>query len=193
MIKINNKPALPSVCEACQLGKSKCLPFDLSANRSAEPSELIHCDLWPLLLLCLGLTINTMWVLLLTTVPGSYGAIHWRIKQIFLCIYSVWENGVYSIRKAYKGVSFWWWRREFKSEKLKRHFQNSGVLHKYNCPYTPQQAGVVERRHRSIVETGRTMLFHSKMPLKYWNESFQTTVFLHNKLPLKVLINNKSP
>lgn len=133
MIKINNKPALPSVCEACQLGKSKCLPFDLSVNRSAEPSELIHCDLWPLLLLCLGLTINTMWVLLLTTVPGSYGAIHWRIKQIFLCIYSVWENGVYSIRKAYKGVSFWWWRREFKSEKLKRHFQNSGVSPTSRC------------------------------------------------------------
>lgn len=37
LIKLNDKSASPSVCVACQLGKSKYLPFELSIHKSTKP------------------------------------------------------------------------------------------------------------------------------------------------------------
>jgi histone deacetylase 1/2 len=42
-----------------------------------------------------------------------------------------------------------------------------GVTHKISCPHTHEQNGVVERRHRHIVETGLTLLHQSSLHLKY--------------------------
>lgn len=41
--------------------------------------------------------------------------------------------------------------------------------------------------------TGLTQLFHARLPLRYWNDSFQSADFLLNRLPTKVLAENKSP
>ncbi|KAL6315361.1 hypothetical protein AAG906_000468 [Vitis piasezkii] len=54
------------------------------------------------------------------------------------------------------------------------------------CPHTHQQNGVAERKHRHIVENGLTLLARASMPFKYWDESFRTTIFLHNRLPSPV-------
>ncbi|RVW60112.1 Retrovirus-related Pol polyprotein from transposon RE1 [Vitis vinifera] len=43
-----------------------------------------------------------------------------------------------------------------------------------------------ERKHRHIVENGLTLLARASMPFKYWDESFRTVVFLHNRLPSPV-------
>ncbi|KAJ8759578.1 hypothetical protein K2173_007207 [Erythroxylum novogranatense] len=37
----------------------------------------------------------------------------------------------------------------------------SGIKHQVSCPYTPEQTGTVERRHRVIRELGLTMMYHS--------------------------------
>ncbi|KAL5754061.1 hypothetical protein ACOSP7_022281 [Xanthoceras sorbifolium] len=37
----------------------------------------------------------------------------------------------------------------------------------YSCPYTHEQNGIVERKHRHLVETGLSMLAHASMPLKF--------------------------
>lgn len=71
---------------------------------------------------------------------------------------------------------------EFTSTKLKRHLEQCGTLHQFTCPYTPQQAGKVERCHRSIVEIGLTQLFHSRLPPLIWNVSFQTSMYLNRFL-----------
>ncbi|KAL6322290.1 hypothetical protein AAG906_005259 [Vitis piasezkii] len=55
-----------------------------------------------------------------------------------------------------------------------------------SCPHTHQQNGVAERKHRHIVENGLTLLARASMSFKYWDESFRTTVFLHNRLPSPV-------
>ena len=62
-----------------------------------------------------------------------------------------------------------------------------------SCPYTPQQNGMAERKHRHIVELGLSMIFQSKLPLKYWLESFFTANFVINLLPTSTLDNNESP
>ena len=59
---------------------------------------------------------------------------------------------------------------EFTSNETTLFFQSKGIIHQKSCPYTPQQNGVVERKHKFILETARALLFQSKLPVKYWSE-----------------------
>ena len=56
---------------------------------------------------------------------------------------------------------------EFINSKLASHFRSTGIVHQVSCPYTPEQTGMVERRHRIIRELVMTMLFHSGTPYFY--------------------------
>lgn len=38
------------------------------------------------------------------------------------------------------------------SRKLQSYLFENGILHYIACPYAPQQNGMAERRHRSVVE-----------------------------------------
>ncbi|KAL3630661.1 hypothetical protein CASFOL_023645 [Castilleja foliolosa] len=58
-------------------------------------------------------------------------------------------------------------------------------MHRMSCPYTPQQNGCAERKHRHIVEMGLSLLAQSNMPLKYWQDAFTTATFLINRTPAK--------
>ena len=59
-----------------------------------------------------------------------------------------------------------------------------------SCPYTPEQNGKAERKHRHIVELGLSMMFHSNTPLHYWVEAFFTANYIVNLLPSQT---KKSP
>nr|CAN83877.1 hypothetical protein VITISV_014760 [Vitis vinifera] len=45
------------------------------------------------------------------------------------------------------------------------------------------QNGIAERKHRHVIETGLTLMFHARVPLSLWVEAFSTVVFLINRLP----------
>ncbi|WMV53686.1 hypothetical protein MTR67_047071 [Solanum verrucosum] len=70
---------------------------------------------------------------------------------------------------------------------LKSHFLRNGIIHRLTCPYTSPQNGIVERKHRHIVETGLTLLAQASLPLKFWSNVFYSAVFLINRLPSKVI------
>ena len=75
---------------------------------------------------------------------------------------------------------------------LRPFFTTHGISHYTTAPYTPQQNGVSERRHRHIVETGQTLLSHASLPSEYWAYAFAIATYLINRLPSPVL-HHKSP
>jgi histone deacetylase 1/2 len=77
------------------------------------------------------------------------------------------------------------WGGEYQS--LNSFFKQVGISHHVSCPYAHQQNGSAERKHRHIVEMGLTLLAHSSMPLKFWDEAFLTAVFIINRLPSRVI------
>ena len=57
------------------------------------------------------------------------------------------------------------WGGEF--HKLHKFFGNLGISQRLSCPHTHQQNGIVERKHRHIVETGIALMAQSCLPLRF--------------------------
>ena len=50
---------------------------------------------------------------------------------------------------------------------LRSFFQDNGVIFQHSCVYTPQQNGVVERKHRHILQVARALKFHTQLPTQF--------------------------
>ena len=71
-----------------------------------------------------------------------------------------------------------------------KHFYSShGITHQFSCPHTPQQNGVVERKHRHIVECALTLFSHSQLSQIFRSYAVSTAVHLINRLPTPTLHN----
>ncbi|KAB2636177.1 hypothetical protein D8674_026711 [Pyrus ussuriensis x Pyrus communis] len=61
--------------------------------------------------------------------------------------------------KVYAGDGQW---GEFTGSAFSSFLLQHGISHQYSCPHTPEQNGCVERKHRHLTETARTLLVASK-------------------------------
>ena len=52
-----------------------------------------------------------------------------------------------------------------------------GISQQISAPGTPQQNGVVERKNRTFIEVGRTMLEDAKLPTYFWAEAINTACY----------------
>ncbi|KAM0034613.1 putative RNA-directed DNA polymerase [Helianthus debilis subsp. tardiflorus] len=68
---------------------------------------------------------------------------------------------------------------------------SKGILHEFSAAYTPQQNGVAERKNRTLIETARTMLVESQLPIPFWSEAVASACYTLNRV-LTVKRHNKT-
>ncbi|GFQ90985.1 retrovirus-related pol polyprotein from transposon tnt 1-94 [Trichonephila clavata] len=60
---------------------------------------------------------------------------------------------------------------------VKSLLEKSGISSRMSMPYTPQQNGAAERENRTIVESARSMIYATNLPLKLWAEAVNMFMF----------------
>ncbi|GJU42556.1 retrovirus-related pol polyprotein from transposon TNT 1-94 [Tanacetum coccineum] len=72
-------------------------------------------------------------------------------------------------------------RTEFVNQTLHEYYEKVGISHETYVARFPQQNGFVERRNRTLIEAGRTMLIYAKASLFLWTEAVATACYTQNR------------
>ena len=172
-------------CDACAFAKQKRLQFSASKTKSSCFFHLIHVDIWgPISTTSIDgykyfLTIVDdyscfTWVLLLkhkTYVKTSLQNFIILIENQFSC--------TLKILRSDNGKEF----------SLNEFYATKGIFHETTCVATPQQNGIVERKHQHILNVCRSLLFQSKVLNVFWSYSIKLVVHIINRLPTPFLQN----
>ena len=75
---------------------------------------------------------------------------------------------------------------EYISDKFKDFYKEEGIRRELITPHNPQQNGVAEWKNITIVGAARAML-HDQGPLHLWVEACNTTVYVQNRYPHRIL------
>jgi transposase InsO family protein len=174
---------------ACLSSKSKQLPFSLSRTQIKSPLELIYSDVWGNSPVC-SRNGNRYYISFL----DAYSRYTWLFpmshKNDALPIFIKFKKYVERyFNLQIKSIQSDW-GGEYRS--LSNYLATCGISHRVSCPHTHQQNGAVERKHRHIVETGLALLYHASIPLRFWDDAFQTACYLINRFP-QTLLKNISP
>lgn len=172
-------------CDSCLRAKQTMLPFSRSEIKSTSCFDLIHCDIWggykvaSLSGAHYFLTIvddysRATWVYLL----AHKSDVGYYLRSFVNMVETQFNKKVKQVRTD-NGL-------EFQSKEMMNFYNEKGIILQTTCPYTPQQNGVVERKHRYILEMARALRFHAGLPLKFWGECVLTAVYIINRLPTRV-------
>ncbi|KAJ9565142.1 hypothetical protein OSB04_001108, partial [Centaurea solstitialis] len=169
------------LCSACEMGKIKKSSHKLKVeHNTSKPLQLLHMDL------CGPMRVQSIngrkyvlvivddfsrytWVNFLRSKDGASDIIISFIRNVQVRL----QLPVQVIRTD-NGT-------EFKNRKLDSFLDSVGITHTFSAARTPQQNGVVERKNRTLVETARTMLTFSKLPLHFWAEAVASACFTQNR------------
>lgn len=164
------------------MAKSHKLSFPISHTASTVPFQLVHMDVWgpsPVpsnkgyryYLLVVDDFTRYTWLF-----PLHYKSeVKYAISNFKAYVTNQFHTTIQTVRSDNGG--------EFVNHFLLSLFLTHGVVHQTSCPHTPQQNGVVERKHRHLIETTITLLLQAQLPTKFWLEALTTAVYLTNRLP----------
>ncbi|GJZ62009.1 ribonuclease H-like domain-containing protein [Tanacetum coccineum] len=159
----------------------KVLKHDLAFDNS----DLDHCEIcqkskqtkepFPLSINPLCLLNWSVWVYML---KGK--------DEVFDCVltfYNLIKNQFGKTVKTFRSDN----GTEFVNNVFDKFCIDNGIVHQTTCAYTPQQNGIVERKHRHLLNVARSLLFQGGLPLYLWSECIMTAAYLINRLPSSVL------
>lgn len=155
-----------SHCEVCPLPRQARILFPISTTRAVDYFDLLHMD-----------------------VCGPYKALTHNGKRFFLIIIddcsrwtwifllhlksdvvAVLKHFIIMVRTQF-GKMIKCFRSdngiEFFNQSCNKLFSVHVIVHQSSCPCTPQQNGVVEIRHRHILETARAIRFQGYLPIQF--------------------------
>ncbi|GKC02232.1 retrovirus-related pol polyprotein from transposon TNT 1-94, partial [Tanacetum coccineum] len=169
-ISINNgSGSLNKACDVCLRAKQSRDSFPISNNKTTEPFQLIHCDLW-------GPYRSPSFCgarYFLTVVDDYsratriYLLIDKRHVSLNLC------NFIVTVERQFnKQVKVVRSENETEFICMDDYFCKHGILHETSCVGTPQQNGRVERKHRHILNVARALRFQSNLPIEFWWEVY---------------------
>ncbi|KAL0320005.1 UNVERIFIED_CONTAM: Copia protein [Sesamum radiatum] len=174
------------VCHICPLAKQHRLSFPSSSSTTLKPFELIHVDVWgPYHQASLS---NCHYFL---TIVDDHSRATWTylmrhksqsstlLNRFFQSVKTQFDSSVKCIRTDNGS--------EFLSHDCQTLFSSLGIAHQKTCPYTPQQNGLVERRHKQLLELARSLIFQAHLPTTFWGEALLAATYLLNRLPSSVL------
>ncbi|GAU51268.1 hypothetical protein TSUD_412550 [Trifolium subterraneum] len=172
-----------SFCEACQFGKLHLLPFKPSSSHVQEPLALIHSDVWgpaPILSPS-GFKYYVHFI-------DDFSRFTWifPLKQKSDTIHAFIQFKNLAENQFNKKIKIIQCDGGGEYKAVQKVSIEAGIQFRMSCPYTSQQNGRAERKHRHVAELGLTLLAQAKMPLRYWWEAFSTAVYLINRLPSSV-------
>ncbi|KAI3810709.1 hypothetical protein L1987_20331 [Smallanthus sonchifolius] len=188
-------------CIPCKKGKQRKKSHkSKSTNSIVTPLELQHMDLFgPISIRSIG---GKSYCLVVT---DDYSRFSWvkflsskaetteLVQYLILGLENLFNLKVRRIRSDNGS--------EFKNSKMGLFCLKKGIHHEFSVLYVPQQNGVAERKNRTLVETARTMLADSKLPVTFWAEAVNIachvlnrvlTIKRHNKTCYE-LLNNRKP
>ncbi|GKE31007.1 putative ribonuclease H-like domain-containing protein, partial [Tanacetum coccineum] len=73
---------------------------------------------------------------------------------------------------------------EFKNKTTNEFYAKKGIKREFSVARTPQQNGLAERKNRTLIETARTMLADSLLPIPFWAEAVNPACYEYILLPL---------
>ncbi|KAK8954916.1 hypothetical protein KSP39_PZI002093 [Platanthera zijinensis] len=169
------------VCSACQKGKqTKNSFYGHDTKDSVTCLYLLHMDLFgPMPVHSLGRKAYTfvivddysifIWVFFLRKKYETPTIFQNFVKQIKNEL----NNSVVKIRSDHG--------TEFQSECMTKFCEELGIHQEFSSPRTPQQNGVAERKNRTLIEAGITLLSDTSLLEYFWAEAVNTTCHVLNR------------
>lgn len=189
-LPVSSRPNKNSVCEFCQYGKSKQLPFAHSSRVTTSPLELVHSDVWMSPSVSLG---GCRYYVVFIDDFSRFCWVYSLVQKsdVFLSFVkfkALVENQLCTRIKQFQSNN----GGEFVSKAFSDFFALHGILHRRSCPHTAQQNGLAERKHRHLMEMGLSLLAQSHLPHRFWVDAFLHFAYIINRLPTP-LLSNDSP
>lgn len=169
-------------CAVCHMAKQKKLPFPNSFSHADRSFDLIHVDIWG---------------------PCSYSSLdgdRYFLTIVDDCTRFTWiylmknkaETRVHLVNfVAYIKTQFSKTIKIIRSDNgpefnMINFFNTEGIVHQTSCVETPEQNGIVERKHQHILNVTRALIFQANIPMSFWNYAVIYAVFLINHIPTPI-------
>nr|GEZ21040.1 putative ribonuclease H-like domain-containing protein [Tanacetum cinerariifolium] len=189
LVKGNLVRGLPSkvfehnhICVACKKGKqhrASCKTKPVSSV--SQPLQRLHMDLFGPTFVkslnkksyCIVVTDDYSrftWVFFLATTDETSPILRTFITGI--------ENQLSLKVKIIRSDN----ETELKNNDLNQFCGMKRIKREFSVPRTPQQNGIVERKNMTLIESARTMLADSLLPIPFWAEVINTACYVQNRV-----------
>ena len=188
----SNSVACDTICQICPKARQPRISFPKSSSsRTSKPFALLHVDVWGpyqakthdvynMFLTVVDDFTRHTWVFLMKQKSDSTNI----LSMLLALIETQFNTHVLCIRTDNA--------KELCEGSILQLYRAKGILHQRSCTDSPQQNGVVERKHRHLLETARALFFQSRVPTRFWGECLLCATHLINRMTLSS-VNFQSP